>query len=213
MNLLKLDGAGYFRIFSRLYYLLSNRMLAVQALWAFYGDLFGDFMLAKFLLRTPENQTVAVGLQTFISDVTNQRVLFCCWGNFDCTTDLSIILLFTKELCYRPDIWREQKDRSRGIMQTFPLNYFSALRTPTQSVCGRKLLSWPKFFFWIFVFLVSFDGHACDPSFYANQIQAIPLEQFLSVHSLIDEQGTKKFSELELSETVTIIATNDSCDP
>lgn len=44
------------------------------------------------------------------------------------------------------------------------------------------------------------DGHACD-SFYANQIQAIPLEQFLSVHSLIDEQGTQKFSELELSET------------
>lgn len=50
-------------------------MLAVQALWAFMGP-FGDFMLAKFLLRTPENQTVAVGLQTFISDVTNQRVSF-----------------------------------------------------------------------------------------------------------------------------------------
>lgn len=39
-------------------------------------------------------------------------------------------------------------------MQTFPLNYFSALRTPTQVFAGRKLLSWPKFFL-IFVFLVS----------------------------------------------------------
>ena len=44
----------------------------------------------------------------------------------------------------------------------------------------------------IFSFL---DGHACD-SFYANQMQGIPLEQFLSVHSLIDEQGTKNFLNL-----------------
>ena len=84
-------------------------------------------------------------------------------------------------------------------MQTFPLNYFSALRTPTQVFAGRKLLSWPKFFL-IFVFLVSLMVMPVT-LFYANQIQAIPLEQFLSVHSLIDEQGTQKFSELELSET------------
>ncbi|WP_204117639.1 hypothetical protein, partial [Klebsiella pneumoniae] len=51
-----------------------------------------------------------------------------------------------------------------------------------------------------FVFLVSLMVMPVT-LFYANQIQAIPLEQFLSVHSLIDEQGTKKFSELELSET------------
>ena len=46
-----------------------------SSIMGFMGP-FGDFMLAKFLLRTPENQTVAVGLQTFISDVTNQRVSF-----------------------------------------------------------------------------------------------------------------------------------------
>ncbi|MCG4306575.1 sugar ABC transporter permease, partial [Enterococcus lactis] len=68
----KLDGAGHFRIFFQIVLPLVKPMLAVQALWAFMGP-FGDFMLAKFLLRTPENQTVAVGLQTFISDVTNQR--------------------------------------------------------------------------------------------------------------------------------------------
>lgn len=46
-------------------------------------------------------------------------------------------------------------------MQTFPLNYFSTLRTPTQVFAGRKLLSWPKIFLDICIF--SFlDGHACD---------------------------------------------------
>lgn len=79
-------------------------------------------------------------------------------------------------------------------MQTFPLNYFSTLRTPTQVFAGRKLLSWPKFFL-IFVFLVSLMVMPVT-LFYANQIQGIPLEQFLSVHSLIDEQGTKNFLNL-----------------
>lgn len=53
-------------------------------------------------------------------------------------------------------------------MQTFPLNYFSALRTPTQVFAGRKLLSWPKFFL-IFVFLVSLMVMPVT-LFYANQI-------------------------------------------
>lgn len=69
----KLDGAGHFRIFAQIVLPLVKPMIAVQALWAFMGP-FGDYMLARFLLRTPENQTVAVGLQTFINDVTNQRV-------------------------------------------------------------------------------------------------------------------------------------------
>lgn len=69
----KLDGAGHFRIFGQIILPLVKPMIAVQALWAFMGP-FGDYMLARFLLRTPENQTVAVGLQSFVNDVTNQRV-------------------------------------------------------------------------------------------------------------------------------------------
>lgn len=134
----KLDGAGHFRIFFQIVLPLVKPMLAVQALWAFMGP-FGDFMLAKFLLRTPENQTVAVGLQTFISDVTNQRVSFCCWGNFDCTTDLSIILLFTKELCYRPDIWRNKRIGAE-YHANISVKLFFRITYANSSVCGTQTI-------------------------------------------------------------------------
>ncbi|HAA9474912.1 TPA_asm: sugar ABC transporter permease [Listeria monocytogenes] len=69
----KLDGAGHFRIFAQIILPLVRPMIAVQALWAFMGP-FGDFLLAKFLLRTPENLTIAVGLQTFIANPQQQKV-------------------------------------------------------------------------------------------------------------------------------------------
>ncbi|HAA9327010.1 TPA_asm: sugar ABC transporter permease [Listeria monocytogenes] len=68
----KLDGAGHFRIFAQIILPLVRPMIAVQALWAFMGP-FGDFLLAKFLLRTPENLTIAVGLQTFIANPQQQQ--------------------------------------------------------------------------------------------------------------------------------------------
>lgn len=72
----KLDGAGHVRIFAQIVLPLVRPMIAVQALWAFMGP-FGDYMLAKFLIRTPEKYTVAVGLQTFIADKRDpQAVLF-----------------------------------------------------------------------------------------------------------------------------------------
>lgn len=57
---------------------------------------FGDFMLAKFLLRTPENQTVAVGLQTFISDVTNQRVSLFAAGAILIALPICLLFFFYK---------------------------------------------------------------------------------------------------------------------
>ncbi|RLK64218.1 sugar ABC transporter permease [Atopobacter sp. AH10] len=75
----KLDGAGHFRIFWQIVLPLVRPMIAVQALWAFMGP-FGDYMLSKFLLRTEENYTVAVGLQTFISNVREQKVALFAAG-------------------------------------------------------------------------------------------------------------------------------------
>ncbi|MET3558440.1 arabinogalactan oligomer/maltooligosaccharide transport system permease protein [Streptococcus rupicaprae] len=75
----KLDGAGHLRILWQIVLPLVRPMIAVQALWAFMGP-FGDFMLAKFLLRSQENYTVAVGLQTFISDAKNQKVTLFAAG-------------------------------------------------------------------------------------------------------------------------------------
>lgn len=100
-------------------------------------------MLAKFLLRTPENQTVAVGLQTFISDVTNQRVSFAA-GAILIALPICLLFFFYKELCYRPDIWRNKRIGAE-YHANISVKLFSALRTPTQVFAGRKLLSWPKF--------------------------------------------------------------------
>ncbi len=75
----KLDGAGHLRVFWQIVLPLVRPMIAVQALWAFMGP-FGDYMLAKFLLRSEEYYTVAPGLQTFISDTRNQKVALFAAG-------------------------------------------------------------------------------------------------------------------------------------
>ncbi|MHC5375039.1 sugar ABC transporter permease [Enterococcus sp. LJL120] len=92
----ELDGAGHLRIFAQIVLPLVRPMIAVQALWAFMGP-FGEFMLARFLLRTPENQTVAVGLQTFISDVTNQRVSLFAAGAILIALPISILFFFLQK--------------------------------------------------------------------------------------------------------------------
>ncbi|WP_071130254.1 sugar ABC transporter permease [Enterococcus timonensis] len=92
----KLDGAGHFRIFGQIILPLVKPMIAVQALWAFMGP-FGDYMLARFLLRTPENQTVAVGLQTFITDVTNQRVPLFAAGAILIALPICILFFFLQK--------------------------------------------------------------------------------------------------------------------
>ena len=93
----KLDGAGHFRRFWQIVLPLVRPMIAVQALWAFMGP-FGDYILSKFLLRDEVNYTVAVGLQTFISDQKNQKIaFFCSRCYFDRGSNLYLILLPTKK--------------------------------------------------------------------------------------------------------------------
>jgi arabinogalactan oligomer/maltooligosaccharide transport system permease protein len=92
----KLDGAGHFRIFAQIVTPLVRPMIAVQALWAFMGP-FGDFMLARFLLRSPEKITVAVGLQTFINDARNQRVALFAAGAILISLPIAILFFFLQK--------------------------------------------------------------------------------------------------------------------
>ncbi|PJM66372.1 sugar ABC transporter permease [Bacillus subtilis] len=75
----RIDGAGHLRIFASIVLPLVKPMLAVQALWAFMAP-FGDYLLAKFLLRSPERMTIAVGLQSFISNPQQQKVALFAAG-------------------------------------------------------------------------------------------------------------------------------------
>lgn len=92
----KLDGAGNFRIFAQIVLPLVKPMVAVQALWAFMTP-FGDYMLSKFLLRSPDKMTVAVGLQTFINDTRNQRVTLFAAGAILVALPISALFFYLQK--------------------------------------------------------------------------------------------------------------------
>lgn len=92
----KLDGAGHFRIFWQIVLPLVRPMIAVQALWAFMTP-FGDYMLARFLLRSPEKITVAVGLQTFISNPQDQKVALFAAGAILIAVPISVLFFLLQK--------------------------------------------------------------------------------------------------------------------
>lgn len=92
----KLDGAGHFRIFWQIILPLVRPMIAVQALWAFMTP-FGDYMLARFLLRSPEKITVAVGLQTFINNPQNQKVSLFAAGAILIAVPISVLFFMLQK--------------------------------------------------------------------------------------------------------------------
>ena len=92
----KLDGAGHFRRFWQIVLPLVRPMIAVQALWAFMGP-FGDYILSKFLLRDEINYTVAVGLQTFISDQKDQKIAFFAAGAILIAVPICILFFFLQK--------------------------------------------------------------------------------------------------------------------
>lgn len=92
----KIDGAGHIRTFWEIVTPLVRPMIAVQALWAFMGP-FGDFMLARFLLRSQDSYTVAVGLQTFINDARNQSVSLFAAGAILIAVPISILFFMLQK--------------------------------------------------------------------------------------------------------------------
>ena len=92
----KLDGAGHFRRLWQIVLPLVRPMIAIQALWAFMGP-FGDYILSKFLLREKEFYTVAVGLQTFISDPKNLKISYFAAGAILIALPISILFFFLQK--------------------------------------------------------------------------------------------------------------------
>ena len=92
----KLDGAGHFRRFWQIVLPLVRPMIAVQALWAFMGP-FGDYILSSFLLREKEYFTVAVGLQTFVSNVKNLKIAYFSAGAILIALPICILFFFLQK--------------------------------------------------------------------------------------------------------------------
>lgn len=72
----KIDGATHAQTFWKLIMPLVTPILAVVALLAFISS-FGDFILAKIVLTTEDNWTLAVGMYQWVSNQLTSR-----WGLF-----------------------------------------------------------------------------------------------------------------------------------
>lgn len=92
----RLDGAGHIRTFIQIVLPLVRPMVAVQSLWAFMTP-FGEFMLARFILRTPDNYTVAIGLQQFINNPREQRVTLFAAGAILIAVPISVLFFFLQK--------------------------------------------------------------------------------------------------------------------
>ena len=92
----RLDGAGHIRTFTQIVLPLVRPMIAVQALWAFMTP-FGEFMLARFILRSPQKYTVAIGLQQFILNPREQRVTLFAAGAILIALPISILFFYLQK--------------------------------------------------------------------------------------------------------------------
>jgi arabinogalactan oligomer/maltooligosaccharide transport system permease protein len=61
------DGAGHFLIFRKIILPLAAPELAVIFLFSFIGT-YSEYVISSVFLQNPEHKTLALGLQTFISD-------------------------------------------------------------------------------------------------------------------------------------------------
>ncbi|MDN4471792.1 sugar ABC transporter permease [Demequina zhanjiangensis] len=87
----KIDGATHAQIFWKLIMPLVTPILAVVGLLAFISA-FGDFILARIVLVSSENWTLAVGMYQWVSDQLTAR-----WGIFSAGTVIAavpVLILF-----------------------------------------------------------------------------------------------------------------------
>nr|WP_307864891.1 sugar ABC transporter permease [Myceligenerans salitolerans] len=87
----KIDGAGHAQIFWTIILRLVSPILAVVGLLSFIGT-FGEFIIAKTVLQSPDRLTLAVGLYQWASDERNAP-----WGLFSAGAVLAavpVVVLF-----------------------------------------------------------------------------------------------------------------------
>ncbi|WP_067730796.1 sugar ABC transporter permease [Oceanobacillus damuensis] len=92
----RMDGAGHLRIFWQIILPLAKPIIAVVALFTFIAP-FTDFILARILLRSEENYTLAVGLYQMIAkQFGNEFTLFAA-GAVLIAVPISILFLLLQK--------------------------------------------------------------------------------------------------------------------
>jgi arabinogalactan oligomer/maltooligosaccharide transport system permease protein len=70
-----MDGASHFRVFWQIIMPVARPIIIFLAITSFTAP-WMDFIFPKMVLRSPENQTLALGLFSFVSDKKNEFTVF-----------------------------------------------------------------------------------------------------------------------------------------
>ncbi|MBR4374076.1 MAG: sugar ABC transporter permease [Treponema sp.] len=71
----RIDGASHFRAFWQIIMPVARPIIIFLSITSFTGP-WMDFIFPKMVLRSPENQTLALGLFSFVSDKKNEFTIF-----------------------------------------------------------------------------------------------------------------------------------------
>src|SRR5690625_1526955 len=88
----RMDGAGHFRIFWQIIMPLAKPIIAVVAVFSFITP-FTDFILAKVMLRQPEQYTLAVGLYELVSRQYGSEFTLFAAGSILIAVPIAILFL------------------------------------------------------------------------------------------------------------------------
>lgn len=89
---MRIDGAGHIKIFRQIIIPLAKPMIVVVALTSFMG-VFGDYILADLILRSPHKRTLAVGLHALISERFGNEFTKFAAGSILIAVPISLVFL------------------------------------------------------------------------------------------------------------------------
>ncbi|AZO93173.1 sugar ABC transporter permease [Halocella sp. SP3-1] len=92
-----IDGASRWTILWRIILPLSLPIISVIAVFSFMAP-FTDFLLARLILRSPSNWTLAIGLHDFIADKFGQHFTQFAAGALLAALPVTILYLFLQNL-------------------------------------------------------------------------------------------------------------------
>ena len=90
----RIDGASHFRIYSTIILPVTKPIITFLAISSFTGP-WMDFIFPKMVLRSPEKQTLAIGLFSFVSDKKQEFTTFAA-GSLIISIPFIIFFLLTQ---------------------------------------------------------------------------------------------------------------------
>jgi arabinogalactan oligomer/maltooligosaccharide transport system permease protein len=91
----RIDGAGHFRIFAQIIMPVAKPILIFLGITSFTGP-WMDFIFPKMVLRSPNKQTLALGLFSFVTDKKNDFTSFAA-GALLIAIPFVIFFIFTQK--------------------------------------------------------------------------------------------------------------------